>query len=152
MIERVSFERVTYAPAPARFEAGTPPVAEAIGLGAALEWLMALDHSALESHEQDLLAYATARLGEMKGVTLHGTAAGKVSVLSFSVEGIHPHDVGTVLDKHGVAVRAGHHCAQPLMHHLGVGATVRASFGVYNTRAEVDLLVRGVGAAQRMFG
>ncbi len=152
MIERVSFERVTYAPAPARFEAGTPPVAEAIGLGAALDWLMALDHAALESHEQDLLAYATARLGEMKGVTLHGTAPGKVSVLSFSVEGIHPHDVGTVLDKHGVAVRAGHHCAQPLMHHLGVGATVRASFGVYNTRAEVDLLVRGVGAAQRMFG
>lgn len=152
MIERVSFERVTYAPAPARFEAGTPPVAEAIGLGAALDWLMALDHPAVESHEQELLAYATARLGEMKGVTLHGTAPGKVSVLSFSVEGIHPHDVGTVLDKHGVAVRAGHHCAQPLMHHLGVGATVRASFGVYNTRAEVDLLVRGVGAAQRMFG
>lgn len=152
MIERVSFERVTYAPAPARFEAGTPPVAEAIGLGAALEWLMALDHTALESHEQDLLAYATARLGETRGVTLHGTAPGKVSVLSFSVEGIHPHDVGTVLDKHGVAVRAGHHCAQPLMHHLGVGATVRASFGAYNTRAEVDLLVRGVGAAQRMFG
>ena len=152
MIERVSFERVTYAPAPARFEAGTPPVAEAIGLGAALEWLMAIDHGALEAHEQDLLGYATARLGEMKGVTLHGTAPGKVSVLSFAVDGIHPHDVGTVLDKHGVAVRAGHHCAQPLMQHLGVGATVRASFGAYNTRAEVDLLVRGVGAAQRMFG
>jgi cysteine desulfurase / selenocysteine lyase len=151
MIEQVSFERITYAPAPARFEAGTPPVAEAIGLGAALEWLMTLDRSALEAHEQDLLAYATARLQTIPGVRLHGVTAEKVSVLAFSVDGIHPHDVGTVLDRHGVAVRAGHHCAQPLMKHLKVGATVRASFGAYNTRAEVDLLVDGVIEAQRMF-
>lgn len=151
MIERVDFTKVTYAPVPARFEAGTPPVAEAIGIGAALEWLMALDRGALELHEQDLLGYATDRLGSIPGVTLHGTAPGKVSVLSFTVDGIHPHDVGTVLDRHGVAVRAGHHCAQPLMRHLGVPATARASFSAYNTRAEVDLLAAGVVAAQKMF-
>jgi cysteine desulfurase/selenocysteine lyase len=151
MIERVTFDRITYAPAPARFEAGTPPVAEALGLGAALEWLMALDRPALEQHEQDLLAYATARLDAIPGVTVHGRAAGKVSVLSFTVAGIHPHDVGTVLDQHGVAVRAGHHCAQPLMHHLGVPATARASFSAYNTRAEADRLAEGIVAAQRMF-
>ena len=152
MIERVEFTKVTYAPVPARFEAGTPPVAEAIGIGAALEWLMALDRQALESHEQDLLGYATERLAAIPGVRLHGTAPGKVSVLSFTVDGIHPHDVGTVLDRHGVAVRAGHHCAQPLMRRLGVSATARASFSAYNTRAEVDLLVAGVLAAQKMFG
>jgi cysteine desulfurase/selenocysteine lyase len=127
-------------------------VAEAIGIGAALDWLMALDRPALELHEQDLLGYATERLAAIRGVTLHGTAPGKVSVLSFTVDGIHPHDVGTVLDRHGVAVRAGHHCAQPLMRHLGVPATARASFGAYNTRAEVDLLADGVVAAQKVFG
>ena len=152
MIERVEFTKVTYAPVPARFEAGTPPVAEAIGMGAALAWLMALDRAALEAHEQDLLGYATERLSGIQGVSIHGTAPGKVSVLSFTVDGIHPHDVGTVLDRHGVAVRAGHHCAQPLMRHLGVPATARASFSAYNTRAEVDLLAAGILAAQKMFG
>lgn len=152
MIERVEFTRVTYAPVPARFEAGTPPVAEAIGMGAALAWLMALDRAALEAHEQDLLGYATERLTAIRGVTVHGNAPGKVSVLSFTVDGIHPHDVGTVLDRHGVAVRAGHHCAQPLMRHLGVPATARASFSAYNTRAEADLLAEGIVAAQKMFG
>ena len=151
MIEQVGFDRITYAPPPARFEAGTPPVAEALGLGAALEWLMAIDRTALETHEQDLLSYASERLGRLPGVTIHGTAAGKVSVLSFTLHGIHPHDIGTVLDQHGVAIRAGHHCAQPLMRHLRVPATARASFAAYNTRAEVDLLVDGVIAAQRMF-
>lgn len=151
MIEQVTFERITYAPAPARFEAGTPPIAEALGLGAALEWLMALDRSALEAHEQDLLGYASQRLGAIDALTIHGTAAGKVSVLAFTLSGIHPHDIGTVLDRHGVAIRAGHHCAQPLMKHLGVTATARASFSAYNTRTEVDLLVDGVVAAQRMF-
>jgi cysteine desulfurase/selenocysteine lyase len=151
MIERVEFERVTYAAPPARFEAGTPPVAEAIGLGAALEWLMGLDRAAVATHEQDLLAHATERLQEIPGVQVHGTAPGKVSVLSFSVEGIHPHDVGTVLDRQGVAVRAGHHCAQPLMRHLGVPSTTRASFGVFNTRAEVDRLAEGVLAARKVF-
>ena len=151
MIERVSFEKITYQPAPARFEAGTPPVAEAIGLGAALEWLMSLDHSALEAHEQDVLAYATDRLRALPGVQTQGDAPGKVSVLSFTVDGIHPHDVGTVLDQHGVAVRAGHHCAQPLMKHLGVPSTARAGFGVFNTRAEVDRLADGIVAAQKVF-
>ena len=152
MIERVEFTKVTYAPVPARFEAGTPPVAEAIGMGAALAWLLALDRAALEAHEQDLLGYATERLSAIQGVNIHGTSPGKVSVLSFTVDGIHPHDVGTVLDRHGVAVRAGHHCAQPLMRHLGVPATARASFSAYNTRAEVDLLATGILAAQKMFG
>lgn len=152
MIGRVEFTAITYAPVPARFEAGTPPVAEAIGLGAALTWLMALDRAALEVHEQELLAAATEQLKALKGVTVHGTAVGKVSVLSFTVAGIHPHDVGTILDQHGVAVRAGHHCAQPLMKHLGVPATARASFSAYNTRAEIDRLVGGVVAAQKLFG
>ena len=151
MIERVEFERITYAAPPARFEAGTPPVAEAIGLGAALEWLMALDRPAVEAHERELLAHATERLQAIRGVQVHGTAPGKVSVLSFSVEGIHPHDVGTVLDRQGVAVRAGHHCAQPLMRHLGVPSTTRASFGVFNARAEVDRLAEGVLAARKVF-
>jgi len=151
MIERVTFEQVTYAPIPARFEAGTPPVAEVIGLGVALDWLMALDRAALALHEQELLAHATTRLLAIPGVTVHGNAPGKVSVLSFTVEGIHPHDIGTVLDRHGVAVRAGHHCAQPLMRHLGVPATARAAFAAYSTREEADLLAGGIEAARRMF-
>jgi len=151
MIERVEFDRITYASAPAKFEAGTPPVAEAVGLGAALEWLMALDRNAVEAHEQELLAYASERLRAIPGVQIHGTAPEKVSVISFTVDGIHPHDVGTVLDKHGVAVRAGHHCAQPLMRHLGVPATARASFGVFNIRAEADRLADAVIAAKKVF-
>ena len=151
MIEQVGFDRITYAPPPTRFEAGTPPVAEALGLGAALEWLMALDRAALEGHEQDLLSYATDRLERIEDLTIHGTAAGKLSVLSFTVAGIHPHDIGTILDQHGVAIRAGHHCAQPLMRHLRIPATARASFAAYNSRAEVDLLVDGIVAARRMF-
>ena len=151
LIEQVGFDRITFAPPPGRFEAGTPPIAEALGLGAALEWLMALDRAALEAHEQDLLAYATERLRQISGLTVHGNAPGKVSVLSFTLAGIHPHDIGTVLDRHGVAIRAGHHCAQPLMRHLRVPATARASFGAYNTRAEVDLLADGIVAAKRLF-
>lgn len=151
MIEQVGFDRITYALPPARFEAGTPPVAEALGLGAALDWLMGLDRAALEAHEHDLLVHATERLRRIDGLTIHGTAAGKVSVLSFTMAGIHPHDIGTVLDQQGVAIRAGHHCAQPLMRHLRVPATARASFGAYNTRAEIDQLVEGVLAAKRIF-
>lgn len=151
MIERVTFEKVTYAPIPARFEAGTPPVAEVIGLGAALEWLMGLDRSALAAHEHELLQAATTRLQGIPGVTVHGNTPGKVSVLAFTMDGIHPHDIGTVLDRHGVAVRAGHHCAQPLMRHLGVPATARAAFAAYSTREEVDLLADGIEAAKRMF-
>jgi cysteine desulfurase/selenocysteine lyase len=151
MIEQVSFERITYAPAPGRFEAGTPPVGEVIGLGAALEWLMDLDRVALESHEQELLAYATSKLAAIPGVHLHGTAAGKVSVLAFTVDGIHPHDVGTVLDRHGVAIRAGHHCAQPLMQRLGIPATARASLALYNTGEEIDALVAALHKVRELF-
>lgn len=152
MIQSVSFEGTTYAPVPARFEAGTPPITEVIGLGAALEYLATLDWPALEQHEADLLSYATAQVGAVPGVRLIGTAAERVGVLSFVLEGIHPHDVGTVLDLHGVAVRASHHCAQPLMRRFGVPGTVRASFGLYNTRDEVDQLVAGLHEARRVFG
>ena len=151
MIQFVSFERITYAPPPGRFEAGTPPVAEALGLGAALEWLMGQDRAALAAHEEALLRRATEALGAIPGIAVHGTAPGKVSVLSFSLAGVHPHDIGTVLDGHGVAIRAGHHCAQPLMRHLGVPATARASFAAYNTAAEVDALAAAVDDARRIF-
>ena len=152
MIQRVTFERTTYAPVPARFEAGTPPISQVIGLGAAISWLQALDWAALERHEADLLACATERVAALPGARIIGTAAERVGVLSFVLEGIHPHDVGTVLDLHGVAVRASHHCAQPLMERFGVPGTVRASFAVYNTRGEIDQLVDGLREARRVFG
>jgi len=152
MIQSVTFEETTFAPVPARFEAGTPPIPQAVGLGAAVRWLRALDWHAVAAHEADLLAYATARVAEVPGVRLIGTAAERVGVLSFTLGGIHPHDVGTVLDLHGVAVRASHHCAQPLMRRFGVPGTVRASFALYNTRAEVDALVAGLLEARKVFG
>jgi cysteine desulfurase/selenocysteine lyase len=152
MIQNVTFEGTTFAAVPARFEAGTPPIAQAIGMGAAIRYLQALDWSAVVEHEAQLLAYATGQLSGMPGVRIIGTALERVAVLSFVVEGIHPHDVGTVLDLHGVAVRAGHHCAQPLMRRFGVPGTVRASFGLYNTLREVDQLIAGVRDAQKVFG
>ena len=152
MIERVTLEGTTFAPPPARFEAGTPPIAQAVGLGAAIDYLKTLSGESLARHEQDLLSYATTRVGELQGIRLIGTAKDRVSVLSFSVEGVHPHDVGTVLDARGVAVRAGHHCAQPLMLRFGVQGTVRASFGLYNRRQEVDALVEALGEVRKVFG
>ncbi len=152
MIQTVSFEGTTYAPVPARFEAGTPPVCQVVGLGAAIEYLGQLDWAAVERHEADLLRYATKQVGTVPGVRFIGTARERVGVLSFVLEGIHPHDVGTVLDLHGVAVRASHHCAQPLMRRFGVTGTVRASFALYNTRAEVDQLVGGLVEARKVFG
>ena len=152
MIQTVSFEGTTYAPVPARFEAGTPPVCQVVGLGAAIEYLGQLDWAAVEQHEADLLRYATEQVGTVPGVQFIGTARERVGVLSFVLEGIHPHDVGTVLDLHGVAVRASHHCAQPLMRRFGVPGTVRASFALYNTRAEVDQLVEGLLEARKVFG
>ena len=152
MIERVTLEGTTFAPPPARFEAGTPPIAQAVGLGAAIDYLKTLSGESLARHEQDLLSYATTRVGELQGIRLIGTAKDRVSVLSFSVEGVHPHDVGTVLDARGVAVRAGHHCAQPLMRRFGVQGTVRASFGLYNRRQEVDALVEALGEVRKVFG
>jgi len=151
MILHVSFAHTDYAPPPARFEAGTPHIVGAVGLAAALDWLDSLPREAVAAHEHDLLGYATELLGATAGVRLIGTARHKASVLSFLVEGVHAHDVGTILDDEGVAVRAGHHCAQPLMERFGVAATARASFAVYNTREEVEVLAAAVRKAQRLF-
>src|SRR5690606_15725777 len=129
-----------------------PAIASAVGLGEALTFFMELDHAALEAHEQDVLAYATERLAALEGVTLVGTAPKKVAVQSFLVEGAHPSDVGTLLDGFGVAVRTGHHCAQPVMERFGIPATARASFGLYNTREDVDALIEGLEQVQRLFG
>ena len=152
MIERVTFERTTFAPPPARFEAGTPPIAAAVGLHAALDYLAILDPAAVAAHEHDLLAHATERLGGLDGVRLYGTAPEKAAIVSFTMKGVHPHDVGTILDRAGVAVRVGHHCAQPLMDRLGIAGTVRASFGLYNTRADIDRLIDGLDEVREIFG
>jgi cysteine desulfurase/selenocysteine lyase len=152
MIEEVTFEKTTWAPPPARFEAGTPPIAGAVGLAAAADFLEELGWEGIIAHEAALLGYATEQLVQVPGVRLHGTAPGKLGVISFTVDGIHPHDVATVLDAGGVAVRAGHHCAQPLMRHLGITATVRASLGLYNDAADVDQLIEGLHETHRRFG
>jgi cysteine desulfurase/selenocysteine lyase len=151
MIESVTFEKTTFAALPAKFEAGTPNIAGAVGLAAAIDWVEAIGLERIAAHEQALLAYAEAQLAELPAVRVIGTAPGKAAVVSFAIEGVHPHDVATVLDREGVAVRAGHHCAQPLMERFGVPATVRASFGVYNTRADVDALVTGIRAVLEVF-
>jgi cysteine desulfurase/selenocysteine lyase len=152
MILSVSFERTEFAPPPARFEAGTPPIAAAIGLGAAIDFLGALDRDAVMAHEEVLLEQASAALAALPGVRLYGTAPGKAAILSFTLEGVHPHDVGTVLDHEGVAVRVGHHCAQPVMERFGIPGTVRASFALYNTAAEVEALARGLHRVREIFG
>jgi cysteine desulfurase/selenocysteine lyase len=141
MIRSVSFERTTYNDVPARFEAGTPNIAGVIGLGAALEYLSGVGPSAIGAHEADLLQYATRRLEEVRGLTIVGSAPEKVGIASFTMESAHPHDIGTIADLQGVAIRTGHHCAMPLMKRLGLAATARASFALYNTRNDVDALV-----------
>jgi cysteine desulfurase/selenocysteine lyase len=151
MIDTVTFERTTYAAAPAKFEAGTPHIAGAIGLGAALEYVHELPWGAVEDHERDLLAYATTALSDVPGVRLVGTAADKAAVVSFVMEGVHAHDIGTIVDQHEVAIRTGHHCTQPVMDRLGVPATARASFAFYNTRADVDRLVAALGEVREVF-
>jgi cysteine desulfurase/selenocysteine lyase len=151
MIHTVTFEKTTYNTIPNKFEAGTPPIAAAIGLGAAIDYLSHIGMEAIAEHEHALLRYATAQLAALPGVRLIGTAQHKAAVLSFALEGIHPHDVGTLLNAEGIAVRTGHHCAQPLMQRLRVVATARASFAFYNTRAEVDALVDGIRNVQRIF-
>ncbi len=151
MIETVTLEGSTYAPPPARFEAGTPMIAQVIGLGAALEYLEGLGLAATGAWEEELLARATEQVGALDGVRLIGTAREKSSVLSFVMDGVHPHDIGAVLDDEGVAVRAGHHCAQPVMRRFGVPATVRASFAFYNTHQEVAALVRGLRRVRTLF-
>ncbi|MFO1129334.1 MAG: cysteine desulfurase [Rhodospirillales bacterium] len=152
MIQSVSFEGTTFKKAPHRFEAGTPAIVEAIGLGAAIDFVSGLEIDQVRAHEQDLLTYATARVSEIPGFRNYGTAPEKAPLLSFTLDGVHPHDIGTVLDRAGVAVRAGHHCAQPLMQRLDVAATARASFGLYNSRADVDALVEGLQLVRRLFG
>lgn len=151
MIRTVSFEKTTFAPIPEKFEAGTPAIAAGIGLGAAIDYLNAIDFEAGAKYEHELLEYATGRLSDIPGVTIVGTAAEKASVLSFTIEGIHPHDIGTILDQDGIAVRAGHHCAQPVMKFFEVPATARASFAFYNTREEVDKLADSVQKVIEVF-
>ena len=151
MIEYVTFEKSTFARPPERFEAGTPHIAGAIGLGAAIDYVNALDHAAVAAYEQDLLDYSTARLSNVSGVKLLGTKGKKACINSFLLDGIHPHDAGTILDQAGIAVRVGHHCAQPLMDRFDISGTVRASYGLYNTRNEVDALVAALEDVKEVF-
>ena len=152
MIASVSFEKTTYAELPAKFEAGTGNLAGAVALGAALDYVTGLGLPRIAAHERDLLDYATARLSEMPGLRIIGTAREKASVVSFLLGDVHPHDVGTILDQEGVCIRTGHHCAQPVMTRYDVPATARASFGLYNTREEVDALVAGLRKVLEVFG
>jgi cysteine desulfurase/selenocysteine lyase len=151
MIRSVTFEKTTWNDLPYKFEAGTPHIEGAIGLGAALDYLSALGLEAIGGHEQKVLAYATETLSAVPGLRMIGTARHKAGVLSFTLEGIHPHDIGTILDRAGIAIRAGHHCAQPVMQRFGVPATARASLACYNTRDEIDALVRGIHEVKEVF-
>ena len=151
MIESVTFEKTTFAKPPAKFEAGTPAIAEIIGLGTAIDYLENRGMDAIAAYEHELLEAATGKLSRIPGLRIIGTAAEKASLISFELDGIHPHDVGTVLNEEGIAVRAGHHCAQPTMKRFGVPATTRASFAFYNTAEEVDALVRGIEKVKKLF-
>lgn len=151
MIRTVSFEKTTYAPVPEKFEAGTPAIAAGIGLGAAIDYLNSIDFAEAARYEHELLEYATEKLVAIEGVKIIGTAKEKASVLSFTIENVHPHDIGTILDQSGIAVRAGHHCAQPVMQFFEVPATARASFAFYNTREEVDKLADAVQKVIEVF-
>ncbi len=152
MIRSVSFEGSTYAPPPAKFEAGTPNIAGAVGLGAAVDYLAGIGWEAIRQHENELLQYATEALSSVPSVRIIGTAGEKVSVVSFVMQGVHPHDIGTVVDQDGIAIRTGHHCTQPVMDFYGVPATARASFALYNTRDEVERLVSQVRYVRQVFG
>jgi cysteine desulfurase/selenocysteine lyase len=154
MIRKVTREGTTYADVPARFEAGTPAIAQAIGMAAALRWLDGVGMEPVLAHEREIAAYALERLAAVPGLRVFGPPPGpeRVGPVSFELAGVHAHDVAEILDRHGVAVRAGHHCAQPLMERLGVAATARASFGAYTTAAEIDRLADGLEDARRVFG
>ncbi len=152
MISSVTWARTTYADIPQRFEAGTPNIAGTIALGAAIDYIESFDRQALLAHEHALLEYATERLQALNTITIYGTAKEKAAVISFAIKGVHPHDVGTILDFEGIAVRAGHHCAQPVMDRFGVPATTRASFGIYNDFDDVDALIGGIAKVQEIFG
>ena len=151
MIEHVTVDNITYNEPPHRFEAGTPAIVEAIGLGAALNYMMQIGREKIARYEAELGAYAAERLGALPWLKLYGTAPGKGAIFSFTMDGLHPHDVSTIIDRSGVAIRAGHHCAQPLMERLGVSATCRASFALYNTKAEADALVTALTKAHDLF-
>jgi cysteine desulfurase / selenocysteine lyase len=151
MIRTVNFEKTTFAPIPEKFEAGTPAIAANIGLGAAIDYLNSIDFAAAAAHEKELLDYAAKRLADIPGIKIIGTAENKASVLSFEIEGVHPHDIGTILDQEGIAIRAGHHCAQPVMKFFDVPATARASFAFYNTKEEVDKLADSIQKVIEVF-
>jgi len=152
MISSVAFERTVYNKVPHKFEAGTPDISGPIGLKAALDYVTRLGIENIERHENELLEYATKRVSALSGIRLIGTAKEKAGVLSFVMEGVHPHDIGTILDQEGIAIRTGHHCAQPVMERYGIPATARASLGLYNTKEEIDALVRGIKKVQEVFG
>jgi cysteine desulfurase/selenocysteine lyase len=152
MISSVSFDEIRFAEVPAKFEAGTSPIVEAVGLGTAIDYLAGLGMDAVRAHERELVGYALDRLAEVPGLTVFGPDADhRGAVVSFGLDHAHPHDIADILGRRGVCVRAGHHCAQPLMKRLGVGATTRASFAVHNTREDVDALVEGLGEVARIF-
>jgi cysteine desulfurase/selenocysteine lyase len=151
MIASLSFEKTTYAPLPAKFEAGTPAIAQAAGLAAAIDYVNSIGLDRIKAYEDELLAYATIRLNQLEGLRIIGTTAKKASVVSFVLDYAHPHDIAQIFDSQGVAVRAGHHCAQPLMNHFKIPATARASFGMYNTKAEIDALVDAIRKVEEMF-
>jgi cysteine desulfurase/selenocysteine lyase len=152
MIRSVTFERSTWNELPYKFEAGTPDIAGAVGLGAAIDYIGSIGLAAVARHEEDLLAYGTEAIRDLPGVRIIGTARRKASILSFVMDGIHPHDIGTIVDQEGVAIRTGHHCAQPVMERFGVPATARASLAMYNTRQEIDTLVGALRRVQAVFG
>jgi len=151
MIKTVSFEKTTYADLPNKFEAGTPAIASQIGLGAAIDYLNIIGRDKAATYEHDLLAYATQRISAIEGVRIVGTAKEKLSVLSFTIDNVHPHDIGTILDQQGIAIRAGHHCAQPVMQRFKIPATARASFAFYNTKHEVDVLAEAIEKVIEVF-
>lgn len=152
MIREVATDMVTYAASPHRFEAGTPAIVEAIGLGAALDYVRGIGRDAIAQHEASLLAYGTKRLSEIEGLRMIGTSPSKGGIIAFTLQGAHPHDIATIIDRSGVAIRAGHHCAQPLMERFGVSATARASFAMYTTHAEIDRLADALMDAKRVLG
>ncbi|PPR24005.1 MAG: hypothetical protein CFH38_00937, partial [Alphaproteobacteria bacterium MarineAlpha10_Bin1] len=151
MIRRVTFEKTTFADIPGRFEAGTPHIAGAYGLSAAIDYVSNIGMDAIAAHEQELLRYATGRLQEINSLRLIGTADNKAGIVSFELDGVHAHDIGTILDREGIAVRVGHHCAQPLMDRFNIAGTVRASFGLYTNEADIDALVASLGAVREIF-
>lgn len=151
MISSVTFEKTTYNEIPYKFEAGTPPIAAAIGFGAAIDYLSNIGLDSIARYEHELLTYATERISMIPGVKIIGNSSSKVAVISFTMEGIHPHDVGTLLNQEGIAVRTGHHCAQPIMQRFNIPATSRASFAFYNTKDEADALIEGIQTVKKVF-